>query len=399
MRLQLAAANKKLPHHRTGLPDAQSEPLAGRIIRRIFARFPRLRELFCRIAPEPQPGRQDASTSNDSLFRDIFAVMTCGVVVLDARGMVRVMNDAARRMLGAGLEGSRWSIVIQRCFVASKDDATEVMLKTGRQVVVATCGMGGGAGQMVQLFDVTADRLLRKQEELLARSIVMNKLLACMAHQIRTPLAAALLYLSRISGPDAQIQIRERIRTSLQHLEDLVNDMMKFAHSGTLEKSPVEPEDLFRDLSCVVEPLIAGAGCRFNIVNDAWYSSIMANREALLCALENLIMNAIDACGADGVITLYAAPAGAGRIEILVRDNGKGIAAADRERIFEQFYTDKPRGTGLGLSIVRSVAAAHGSEVTLESEPGKGATFGIMLQQAECGARAAEPAQALSLTA
>jgi two-component system sensor histidine kinase FlrB len=174
---------------------------------------------------------------------------------------------------------------------------------------------------------------------------------------------------------------------------------MKFAHSGTLEKSPVEMEDLFRDLSCVVEPLIAGAGCRFNIVNDAWYSTVMANREALLCALENLIMNAIDACGADGVITLYAAPAGAGRIEVLVRDNGKGIETADRDRIFEQFYTDKPRGTGLGLSIVRSVAAAHGSEVTLESEPGKGATFGMILQQADCGARAAEPVQALSLTA
>ena len=111
----------------------------------------------------------------------------------------------------------------------------------------------------------------------------------------------------------------------------------------------------------------------------------MTDRERLRRILENLVDNAVKYTPAGGhvVVTTTAGPDGSARIE--VKDDGPGIEAEHRERVFERFYrVDKARsrelgGTGLGLSIVKHLAESIGAQVTLESEPGKGSTFTVLL--------------------
>ncbi|HHQ13825.1 MAG TPA: ATP-binding protein [Chromatiales bacterium] len=110
-------------------------------------------------------------------------------------------------------------------------------------------------------------------------------------------------------------------------------------------------------------------------VHDA---CITGNREALSGAILNLISNALQHSGPDARVCVDVRIAH-NRFELRVRDNGPGVAAEYRDRIFEPFFTSRPDGTGLGLAVVRSVARAHGGDVTLEKPDGTGACFLLSL--------------------
>jgi signal transduction histidine kinase len=95
-------------------------------------------------------------------------------------------------------------------------------------------------------------------------------------------------------------------------------------------------------------------------------------------ALLNLVHNAIDAMPQGGTITLVGKGT-ATQVQLAVRDTGSGIPAGRLSQIFEPLYTTKPGGTGLGLYIVQEVVAAHAGQVTVDSIPGQGTTFKIVL--------------------
>ena len=95
-------------------------------------------------------------------------------------------------------------------------------------------------------------------------------------------------------------------------------------------------------------------------------------------ALLNLGKNALQACAAGGRVTLVAARSGA-RPRREVRDTGVGIAPDQRGRIFDPFFTTREKGTGLGLAFAREIALDHGGELTVDSSPGRGATFALCL--------------------
>ncbi len=113
---------------------------------------------------------------------------------------------------------------------------------------------------------------------------------------------------------------------------------------------------------------------------------LRGNRKALAGAFVNLLENALQACGPGGEVRLEAHTEG-GLAWVCVADSGQGMAAEVQERLFEPFFTTRTEGTGLGLAIVRSVVAAHGGEVRVESAPGHGAAFKV---QPAAGRRAGE---------
>jgi two-component system phosphate regulon sensor histidine kinase PhoR len=126
--------------------------------------------------------------------------------------------------------------------------------------------------------------------------------------------------------------------------------------------------------------------------------SVVTDRERVRRILENLVDNAVKYTPADGhvVVTTLADADGGARVQ--VKDDGPGIEAGHRERVFERFYrVDKARsrslgGTGLGLAIVRHLAESIGARVTLESEPGKGSTFTLVLPARPAAASSGEVA-------
>jgi two-component system sensor histidine kinase FlrB len=216
------------------------------------------------------------------------------------------------------------------------------------------------------------------------RLVTLGELAAGLAHQIRTPLAAALLYASQMTLPGREpldlSRCSEKTVASLKQLDRLVNDMLAFAHGGAARET-VGLSALLEQVAQWLRPALR-AGVRLTIRTEAPGLTVRANAPSLVSAVLNLATNALQA--SEGVLhlELLARRTPEGRAEIVVSDDGPGVPPQLRERIFEPFFTTRARGNGIGLAIVKSVVEAHAGGVRLAQTP-SGATFIIDLPAEE----------------
>ena len=335
-----------------------------------------------RLAQAANAREQGESGRLANRLAHLLDALPAGVVVLDGHGRVQEFNPAAVELLGEPLARCHWHEVIARAFAPRPDDGHEISLVDGRRLSVATRALDPEPGQLVLLTDLTSTRGLQEQLARHERLAAMGEMVASLAHQLRTPLATALLYIAQLARPqldDAERQrVADKIHGRLRHLEHLVNDMLVFARGGVSVAETVAIRPLLQEVAYTIEPAMTGAGCRFEFVNLANESELLGNREALAGAITNLLANAMQICGRGGEIQLGAETT-TGTVSIRVRDNGPGIAPELQARIFEPFFTTRSGGTGLGLAVVQAVAQAHRGSAWVESRPGQGATFGLTL--------------------
>ena len=314
-------------------------------------------------------------------------VLPAGVVVLNGAGRIQEYNPLAVSLLGEPLLGLNWAAVAARVFAPQLGEGQELILRDDRRVSLSASSLGTEPGQILLLRDVTELHALQEGLSRHQRLSAMGEMAAALAHQIRTPLSAALLYTSQLVSPQHDSldyrQYAGKVLSRLRHLERLVNNMLVFAKGGHFGADEIEVAVLMQDLQQAMDAPLAVAECRLEILNEAPKATLHGNREALLSALQNLANNAMQACGKGGRLVLLAQtvsdPDGGEAIALLLSDNGPGIPDAVQERIFEPFFTTRPQGTGLGLAVVQAIVRAHQGVVWVESEPGQGSTFGLRL--------------------
>lgn len=309
-------------------------------------------------------------------LQQILAALPAAVVVLNARQKVIDCNQQALALLGEPLLGQMWPDVIARSLFPVADSPHERRLKDGRIVSLTRNYLGGNSEQIVLLSDVSELRSLQDTVAQQKHLSAMGEMVASLAHQVRTPLATAILYASHIANPavpeSKRQRFSDRILERLQYLERQVNDMLVFAKQGRLAMQGFSWPDL---LGRLVERMEQFDG-RFDLDNQIPPIELLGNEDALAGAFSNLLNNAIEAgATAIGMRARYCD----GGIEISIRDNGPGIGAEQKKQLFEPFYTTKTQGTGLGLAVVDSVVKAHNGQVSCESEAGKGCNFVVFL--------------------
>ncbi|WP_287028888.1 histidine kinase dimerization/phospho-acceptor domain-containing protein, partial [Pseudomonas sp. UBA6310] len=166
-------------------------------------------------------------------LQSLLDLLPGGVVVIDGQGLVREANPVAGQLLGQPLVGVLWRQVIVRCFAPRQDDGHEVSLKDGRRLSIATRSLNGEPGQLVLLTDLTETRRLQDQLARHERLSALGRMVASLAHQVRTPLSAAMLYAShlneRVLPPEQQQRFAGRLKERLHELEHQVRDMLVFA--------------------------------------------------------------------------------------------------------------------------------------------------------------------------
>jgi two-component system sensor histidine kinase FlrB len=305
-----------------------------------------------------------------------------GVLLLGAAGDILENNPAAADLLGEPLVGQSFSSVLARSAVSGASaEATE--LRGGRFVNVSRRELTSG-GEVVLLTDVTESHRMQAFLARQQRLLTLGELAAGLAHQIRTPLATALLYASQMTLSARSPEDLERcaLKTvgSLKQLDRLVNDMLAFAHGGAVREI-VSVSALLEQAAQWLRPALR-RGVRLTIRTQAPGLMVRANVPSLVSALLNLATNALQAAPQDLDLELLARRSPNGRAEIIISDDGPGIPAAIRDRIFEPFFTTRSRGNGIGLAIVKSVVEAHEGNVRL-AECGRGATFIIDLPAEE----------------
>jgi two-component system, sensor histidine kinase FlrB len=305
-----------------------------------------------------------------------------GVVVLDHTGTVAQCNPAAVDLLGLPLAGERWINVIGRSIAPRKDDGHEISLKDGRRVSIATRSLGDQPGQVILLTDQTETRALQASLNRQQRLVEVGRMMSSLAHQIRTPLSAAMLYASHLANEDLSPQqtskFSKKILSRLNHLEQQVRDMLVFVRGDVALTEVVTVGQLFREIELAAEVEVKTNHAVMRVDNATADVKILCNVSVMVGAIVNLINNALQA-GSGNLRIALTSQRCTGGVSISVMDNGPGMDASTQKKIQEAFFTTKPQGTGLGLAVVRAVANAHRGDFSLSSIPGAGTTATIVL--------------------
>ena len=315
----------------------------------------------------------------------LMEALPAGVLVLDREGGVVQANRAAGRLFGDRLEGQQWS-AIEGCLEATETPG-ELQLESGsaqRRISVAQTPLESGEGTIVLLHDISDTHRMRLQVERNERLAAMGEMVAGLAHQLRTPLSAALLYVGNLGQPELgaaeRVKVVDRTLERLRHLERLIGDMLLFARGDSLERQYFGACELAAELTHTLEPVARARGVRFEDRCECADARLSGDRKALAGALTNLLENAVQATSAEGAVTLTVFRRDEA-IRFEVQDTGAGMEESMCERIFEPFFTTRAEGTGLGLAIARGVARAHGGDIEMVSEMGRGTTFTLSLPE------------------
>ena len=312
-------------------------------------------------------------------------------LVIDGDGVILERNNRAADLLSQPLIGCCWSDVVQREFCPNRRVDGDLCLRDGRWINLFRRPLEYGHGEILLLTDVTESRRMSEMLQCQDRLSAMGEMTATLAHQIRTPLSSALLYLSQLESDEdngdkesgakknsakKNSEIARKAAQYLRNLDGLVSDMLNFVGGVRRHGETIDVRSLLDEVFAAIEPQLGdGSYVTVDLQEDGL--TVVGNREALQGALLNLVENALQACGDFPVVELSAAR-NDDEVCLIVTDNGHGLSEEARSKLFQPFYTTRPQGTGLGLAIVGSVAEAHGGSVEFDSGS-HGSTFAICL--------------------
>jgi signal transduction histidine kinase len=247
-------------------------------------------------------------------------------------------------------------------------------------------------GQLADAFNDMTRQLAEQREHLVQteRVAAWRELAKRLAHELKNPLFPLQLTVENLQRARQQtpeqfdeifFESTATLRAELENLKAIVSRFSDFAKMPPPEFEPVDLNELVRSAVKLFEPQLAPVG-RPHVTPELYLDENPprphADRTLLRRALENLILNSLDAMPAGGTLTLRTAQRN-GAVRLEVTDTGEGLTPEECARLFTPYYTTKRHGTGLGLAIVQSVVADHGGKIEVESSPGAGATFRIEL--------------------
>lgn len=309
-------------------------------------------------------------------LQQILDVLPGAVVIVDGQGLVKEANPAATALLGRPLIGALWREVIVQCFVSRADDGHEVSLQNGRRVSIALQALPNEPGQLIMLTDMTDTRRLQAELAQHERLSALGKMTAALAHQIRTPLSAAMLYANHLTdnslNPALQQRFAGRLQERLHELERQVRDMLLFARGPLPREQRSSIAQLWQAWQDAAEPHVQEHQVRWQCdVANPEQSAVLCNQDVLLGALLNLVHNSAQSAPQPVAIKIHAYVR-ENRLRLVVTDNGEGMNAELLAHAQESFFSRKSNGTGLGLMVVRAVAEAHQGRFILRSKLGRG---------------------------
>jgi two-component system phosphate regulon sensor histidine kinase PhoR len=318
-------------------------------------------------------------------------------VAVDGAGLVTYTNDAARRLFPSAESAAVGRPFIEAVRDHDLNDLIEAAARRGeRSVRVVAYGAtqrwlqatavpidGGGNWAALAVFhDLTEVRRL----DSVRRDFISN-----VSHELRTPLAgiraaAETLHEGAIDDPPAATEFVGHILRETDRLTQLVDELIELSRiesgAAPMTFAPIDVSSFAQAAVRRFAQQAARAGLTLAFETSEDSLSMLGDNERLERALGNLIANALKFSDAGGAITVRAASAGTS-VALSVSDTGVGIEPEQQGRVFERFYkADRGRGaggTGLGLAIVKHIVLAHGGSVSLESRPGRGATFTMLL--------------------
>lgn len=318
-------------------------------------------------------------------LESLLDAMPAGVLLVDENGVIQTANPAAEFLLEQKLTGRKW----QRVYAHSVARHTEqdLHLNSGRILSLKTQPLEGHQGEIILLDDISEQRMLEALANRENRLAAMGQMAAGLAHQLRTPLASAVLYASQLNKFTAedhrQNKAVDKVRTCLRYLEKLINDMLMYAKGGEFAEQKFLLDDLLVTFNTRIENRIRESQSQLVIISELNDIELTGSRDALVSVLLNLAENAIEASQNDACKIELEVYQQADYLILAMRDDGPGLTVEQQSKIFQPFYTQRAtgntQGTGLGLAVAQSIVQAHHGDLLVRSQPGNGCSFYVCL--------------------
>ena len=271
-------------------------------------------------------------------------------------------------------------------------DAARAVSAGRSDVGVDEVAASGEVGELARAFASMTRQLSDQRERLVQaeRVAAWRELARRLAHELRNPLfplriTADNLRRSRELPPEEFREVFDEslaaFSSGLANLNAVVGQFSDFAKMPTPQFARVSPNDVIRETLALFRAQLEAPGRPpIAVVTslDPAAGLIRADADQLKRALQNLLLNAIDAMPSGGELTIRTVRTDSG-VHLEMSDTGSGLTDEERQRLFTPYYTTKQHGTGLGLAIVQSVVADHAGKIRVESQAGRGTTFHIEL--------------------
>jgi PAS domain S-box-containing protein len=348
--------------------------------------------------------------STDAFFRHIVSGMRNGVLAITRDGRVALMNDEAYRIFGlprgsAAIGQSVSSLLkdhpdVVRVLTGAFDlhhlpNRVEMRLKPSNKVIGYTLAFvrdddGQVIGASMFFKDLTRVEQLEERERLRDRLAAVGEMAAVIAHEVKNPLAgievmAGLLRRKMPDAPDAQVVLSDIINEA-KMANAIVQEVLDFVRPIRLQVEHTVIADAVHGAIQLADTKARRGNVAVNVTLAEGLPQINADQHQLTQVFTNLLMNAYEAMGGAGHVTVSAdlvrlEDGGEGRDAVLVEftDDGPGIPQDVAEKVFDPFFTTKAQGSGLGLAIVRKIVDAHDGRIDLRTSPGQGTTIRVTL--------------------
>ncbi len=282
-------------------------------------------------------------------------------------------------------------------------------------ILLMTHAIEGTDGELVGVLVVARNlAYLSKMQSTLAYSrklVALGRLTAGIAHEVKNPLNAMMIHLELLrtkirsgmvmQSPQpvtvgslglaeaprsaAQAGALEHvgiIESEIRRLDEVVQGFLKFTRPEDLRLQPVQVRGLFDEILPLIHPEAQKNNVKVLVDVPMSVPSVNGDAAMLRQAFMNLAINACQAMPNGGTLRLTAAPSPRGRVEVRFEDTGVGIPPANLGKIFDLYFTTKDHGTGIGLSMVYRIVQLHDGDVEVQSTPGRGTTFRVLLPRA-----------------
>jgi len=333
-------------------------------------------------------------------LQNIMESLPLGVVVLDSKGRVKLVNNILKDITGLDLAGKDISPLLEILSIEFKELSVlkekEVdFIKKDREMqhLRATfSSLKDEKGRDKEKIIIVEDKTLFKKLEIQShrdkKLKAMGEMALQIAHEIRNPLGSIELFASilrrELYNNDDLRRIVERIITSVKSLDYIISSLLLFTKTQSPVFKRIRIHKLLRDFCEYLQPLVKEKGIVI-LQNYTKDNPMIRGDEALIRQVFlNLALNAIQAMPKGGVLSISTnvlKPKADDKwwIEIIFKDTGTGIPKENLQKIFHPFFTTKEKGTGLGLAIVHNIIESHKGTIEVESKEGKGTAFAISL--------------------
>lgn len=356
---------------------------------------------------------QQPDSKTDEAFNLVPALREClspGVMVIGRNEQIlsctseveRCLNLPAGSSVGAPLTRLPEALrrIIREAFQAgntavSGDFTMNSGTHLGRNFYLNATPTPTGTSDLIvvlTLTDITGFARLQQSVERLDRLATAGTLAAGMAHEIKNALVAVKTFVDLLLEKDKETELAEIVGREMSRVNTIVRQLLKFGGNNRPERGPVRLHDVLDHSLRMVQHQLDGKLISLNRSFKATPDIVPGDNQQLEQVFVNLFLNAVDATGANGSLTVeteFIAAAGLGiatpqlagqpHVRVTVADTGAGISPENLEQMFEPFFTTKNHGTGLGLPITRRIVQEHHGQILVESQPNKGTVFNIIL--------------------